>query len=30
MLGAEALAFIEAERGDVVAGERVTIELLGH
>jgi molybdopterin molybdotransferase len=28
MLGAGALAMIEAERGDVVAGERVEIELL--
>ena len=28
MLGAEALALIEVERGDVAAGERVTIELL--
>ena len=27
MLGAEALALIEVERGDVAAGERVTIEL---
>jgi molybdopterin molybdotransferase len=29
MLGAEALAWIEADRGDVAAGERVEVELLG-
>jgi hypothetical protein len=28
MLGAEALAHLEVERGDVRAGERVEIELL--
>ena len=28
MLGADALALIEVERGDVAAGERVKIELL--
>jgi molybdopterin biosynthesis enzyme len=30
MLGATGLAMIEAERGDVGAGERVTIELLDY
>jgi molybdopterin molybdotransferase len=30
MLGAQGLAMIEAERGDVSAGERVTIELLDY
>jgi molybdopterin molybdotransferase len=30
MLGADALALIEVERGDVAEGERVTIELFGY